>query len=84
MLKGKKQEKIITLGQSIRAIRKKRGLTQQQLAEKTGLQQSLIARWESDSHTPTTALLVCVADALEVSLDELVGRKILSKKFSEE
>ena len=76
MLKENQKEKIITLGQSIRSVRKKRGLTQQQLAEKTGLQQSLIARWESDSHTPTTALLVCVADALEVSLDELVGRKL--------
>lgn len=65
----------MTLGQSIRKIRKDRGYTLEVLEMKSGVTGAAISRWEQDKADPMVTLLCCVADVLEVSLDVLVGRK---------
>lgn len=66
----------MTIGQSIQAARKSKHFTQAKLARASGITQCLISMWERDKVNPTVTLLICIADVLGVTLDELVGRTI--------
>ena len=64
----------LTLGERLALIRKRRKLTQRQLAETIGCQQSDIHRLEAGLVSdPHTSRLVALAQALQVSTDWLVG-----------
>lgn len=63
-----------TIGQSIRKVREEKEYTREQLARKAGIHAQLIVRWELGISYPNIRPLIAVADALDVSLDELVGR----------
>lgn len=58
----------------LRLLRTARGLTQTRLAELLGMPARSYNRWERGTHAPHLELLVKLADLLQVSLDELVGR----------
>jgi DNA-binding XRE family transcriptional regulator len=51
------------------ALRRKKNLTQEQLAKLTGAKQSSIARVESGKHNPSLRLLEKIAEALDAELD---------------
>ena len=51
------------------ALRRKKNLTQEQLAKLTGAKQSSIARIESGRHNPSLRLLEKIAEALDTELD---------------
>ena len=53
----------------ILALRRKKNLTQEQLAELTGAKQSSIARIESGRHNQSLRLLEKIAEALDTELD---------------
>jgi len=61
------------LGANVRALREARGLTQQQIAKAAGVPRPTWANLESGAANPTLAVLVRVAGALQVSLEELVA-----------
>ncbi|MBL4688963.1 MAG: helix-turn-helix transcriptional regulator [Nannocystaceae bacterium] len=61
------------LGANVRSLREARGLTQQQIAKLAGVPRPTWANLESGAANPTLAVLVRVAAALQVSLEELVG-----------
>lgn len=65
----------MTYGQYINLARNKKNLTVKQLAEKSNVCEGTLASWIYHGHHPDIELLIRVADALEISLDELVGRK---------
>lgn len=52
-------------------IRSERGLTQEQLAEKIGVQQPTVQRWEAGGRQPRRGSLEAIAAALEVELSSL-------------
>ncbi|MBU0672380.1 MAG: helix-turn-helix transcriptional regulator, partial [Candidatus Margulisbacteria bacterium] len=60
--------------------RSKHSLSQFQLAHKAGLTVTAIANYEQGRAKPSYEVLIKIADALGVSLDELVGRKFPKKK----
>ncbi len=62
------------VGQAIRKVREEKEYSREQLARKAGIHSQLIVRWELGISYPTISTLMAVADALDVSLDELVGR----------
>ncbi|MDQ1654823.1 MAG: hypothetical protein QOI35_4023, partial [Cryptosporangiaceae bacterium] len=64
---------LAAVGPRLRALRQQRGTTLTQLAETTGISVSTLSRLESGGRKPTLELLVPLARAHEVSLDELVG-----------
>jgi len=71
-----------TLGERIARIRKERALTQVQLAEKIGIIQSIVSSVESGDRRLSAEMAVRFAQALDVSMDELLGpgrRKILRR-----
>jgi transcriptional regulator with XRE-family HTH domain len=64
---------LASVGPRLRALRKKRGTTLTQLAETTGISTSTLSRLESGERRPNLELLLPLARAYQVSLDELVG-----------
>jgi len=64
------------LSKKLKELRKKAGWSQQKLAEKAGLSYNAITKIEQGAaKQPTIQTMMKIADAFEVSLDELVGRK---------
>jgi transcriptional regulator with XRE-family HTH domain len=64
-----------TPGQRVARIRKERGYTQVELAEKIGLLQTLVTDYENDRLRLTAEMAVRFALALDISLDELLRPK---------
>jgi transcriptional regulator with XRE-family HTH domain len=62
-----------TFGPRLVAIRKARGLTQVQLAEKARTTQRAISYYENDAGFPPAPALIALAGALQVSTDVLLG-----------
>lgn len=61
------------VGARLRALRRQRGATLTQLSEATGISVSTLSRLESGGRRPTLELLLPLARAYQVPLDELVG-----------
>lgn len=61
------------LGNNIRKLREQRGLTQQQLSKASGVPRPTWANLETGSANPTLSVLVRVAQALGVSIEELIA-----------
>lgn len=62
-----------TFAQSLAALLDKSGWTQKQAAEKFGVSQANVSRWLNGGHEPSFEMLIQIASALGVSLDELAG-----------
>lgn len=56
---------------NLRRLRKDMKLTQEQLAEKLGYTEKAISKWEQGSSIPPAETLLVLADAFNVSLDDL-------------
>ena len=54
-------------------MRKKMGLSQEQLADKLGLSRQAVSKWERAEASPDTDNLICLAKLYGVSLDELLS-----------
>ena len=61
------------VGPRLRRVREERGATLAQLAEATGISTSTLSRLENGQRRPSLELLLPIAQAHQVSLDELVG-----------
>jgi len=64
-----------TIGQRLARIRKTKGLTQEELAEKIGITRSVIANYEKDRLRIYDDMIVRIAMALSVATDDLLGLK---------
>lgn len=69
----------MTIGQAIRTARERKGYSRNKLALKAGINQQSISNWERGLSFPNIIMLIPVADALNISLDELVGRNKVEK-----
>ena len=58
----------------IKELREEHGLTQQQLAERMGVTQAAVARWESGENKLNSENLIKLADILNTTTDALLGR----------
>jgi len=61
-----------SLGQRLARLRKERGWTQKQIAERTGLIQELVSNYETDKLRLNADMILRFAEVLEVSTDELL------------
>jgi len=64
---------IAAVGPRLRALRRQRAITLTDLAETTGISVSTLSRLESGQRRATLELLLPLARAYEVPLDDLVG-----------
>lgn len=62
----------MTLGERIKLERKKKGITQKQLAEKINKGFSTVQKYEIDVITPPLDMIQKIADALEISVMDLM------------
>lgn len=65
-----------SFGDRLRSIRRSCGLTQTELAERTGLSQSNINTWERNRSLPLPHGLIKLADCFGCSVDYLLGREV--------
>ena len=61
-----------SVGTRIGESRRKKGMTQDQLAEYMGVTSQAVSKWENDLSCPDIALLPQLADCFEVSIDWIV------------
>ena len=57
---------------NISDLRKAAGLTQQQLADKMGVNRSTVAMWETGVNAPKTKMLLALAEVLGCSVEDLL------------
>ena len=59
-------------GMMIAGLRKERGMTQLELAEKMGVTDKAVSKWERDLSFPDVSSLPRLAEIFEISVDELM------------
>ncbi len=62
-----------TFGEKIIEIRKKRGITQQELGKSIGVDKRVISKYEKNQTVPSVTVAKDIASALDVSLDYLLS-----------
>lgn len=61
-----------TIGQFIAILRKAKGMTQKDLAEKLNVSDKAVSRWERDECAPDLSLIPVIAEIFQVTTDELL------------
>ena len=69
----------MTIGQTIKKLRKNADMTQEELAEMLSISSQAISRWETDSAMPDISLLPSLCNIFNVSADELLGIDIVKQ-----
>ncbi len=64
-----------TIGNRIQKIRKEKGLTQEELAEKLCVSAQAVSKWENDASCPDISLLPQLCRILGITTDELLSGK---------
>ncbi len=72
-----------TFGSMIAMLRKEHGMTQLELAEKMGVTDKAVSKWERDLSFPDVGSIPKLAEILDVSVDELMQVKADTKESSE-
>lgn len=68
----------IRIGENITFLRKKKGLTQDELAKELNISNQAVSKWESGKCCPDIELIPVLAHFFEVSIDELLVSKCLT------
>ena len=72
----------MSLGNNILKLRKKSGLSQEQLGEKIKVSRQTISNWEIDKTSPNSEQLKMISKELNISIDELLTNDIKLKEES--
>ena len=64
-----------TIGEMISSLRKEKGMTQNELAEKMNVTDKAVSKWERDLSCPDINTISKLANILDVSVDELLQAK---------
>lgn len=73
-----------TFGQRLARLRKEKGLTQEDIANRISISPQAVSKWENDLSTPDIYVLSSLADILGVTVDELLGRDASEETKEEE
>lgn len=66
----------MTLAENLKTRRKEYELTQEDLAKRVGVDRVSISNFEAGLKVPSLNTTVAIADALHMSIDELIGRQV--------
>ena len=75
---------LIKIGEFLQELRKEKGLTQEQLAEKVGVARRTVSRWETGFNMPDLDVLIELADLYGVDLREILSGERKSEHMNEE
>ncbi len=73
----------MSIGTNISELRRAKGLTQQQLAEKLGVSGQSVSKWENDVCAPDVGQFPLLAELFGVSIDRLYGFRLASGEEAE-
>ena len=66
-----------SMGEVISTLRKEKGMTQKELANKLNITDKAVSKWERDIAFPDTAIIPKLSEILEVSVEELLNAKTI-------
>lgn len=72
------------IGAYLKELRKEKGITQEELAEKLGVSGRTISRWETGFNMPDISLLVEIAEFFDVSIPEIIKGERKSEIMNED
>ena len=72
-MEATRKQVLDAVGPRLRELRRRRGMTLAELAERTGINESTLSRLEGGGRKPTLELLLTLAEVHAVPIDELVG-----------
>lgn len=64
-----------SMGETIGALRREKGLTQRELADKLNVTDKAVSKWERDVACPDTMTIPKLAEILGISVEELLNAK---------
>lgn len=68
------------LNENIKAIRKSKGLSQEELAIKLNVVRQTISKWENGLSVPDSDMLLSISEALETPVSTLLGETVIEPK----
>ena len=71
------------LNENIKAIRKSKGLSQQELAIKLNVVRQTVSKWETGMSVPDSDMLISISEVLETPVSILLGETIVETKNSD-
>lgn len=71
------------LSENIKAIRKSKGLTQEELAAKLNVVRQTISKWEQGLSVPDSCMLISISEVLETPVNTLLGKTVMESKADE-
>ena len=74
----------IKIGDLLKELRKEKGFTQEQLAEKFNVSRRSVSRWETGSNMPDISILVELAEFYDVSISEIIDGERKSESMDNE
>ena len=69
------------LNENIKALRKSKGLSQQELAVKLNVVRQTVSKWEQGLSVPDSDMLVAISEALETPVGTLLGETVVEAKL---
>ena len=71
------------LNENIKALRKAKGLSQEELAIKLNVVRQTVSKWEKGLSVPDAGMVIQIADALDTTVNVLLGEETLEPKEQE-
>lgn len=71
------------LNENIKAIRKSKGLSQEELAIKLNVVRQTISKWEKGLSVPDSNMLISISEVLETPVSTLLGETVIESKVDD-
>jgi putative transcriptional regulator len=71
------------LSENIKAIRKSKGLSQEELAIKLNVVRQTISKWEQGLSVPDSDMLISISEVLETPVSTLLGETVIESKVDD-
>ena len=68
------------LNKNLKAIRKSKGLSQQEFAIKLNVVRQTVSKWEQGLSVPDSDMLISISEVLETSVSTLLGENVIESK----
>lgn len=72
----------MSIGNNIKSLRERFGLTQQQLGEIAGVSDKAVSTWENDANIPRMGAIQKIADYFQINKSEIIEGDLSTKKLT--
>lgn len=72
------------ISENIRAIRKSKGLSQEELAVKLNVVRQTVSKWEKGLSVPDSEMLISLSEALETPVSTLLGETVVETAVADD